>query len=142
MQLCCCVTATSDAESPQLHDATLPHKKMTTTSHTACLSELIAASKKEELALRSYKKINLEGGSGYNPHETALEKMDKEIASLTVLDLAERAANLDFDQTAAIRAWVNSNKFGSASAADNALRDKKDITLDGLKSAMSRHGIA
>ena len=30
MQLCCCVTATSGAESPQLHDATLPHKKMTT----------------------------------------------------------------------------------------------------------------
>ena len=32
MQLCCCVTATSGSESPQLHDATLPHKKMTTTT--------------------------------------------------------------------------------------------------------------
>ena len=34
MQLCCCVTATSGAESPQLHDATLPHKKMTTINWT------------------------------------------------------------------------------------------------------------
>lgn len=35
MQLCCCVTATNGAESPQLHDATLPHKKMTTVEWTA-----------------------------------------------------------------------------------------------------------
>ena len=35
MQLCCCVTATNGAESPQLHDATLPHKKMTTHTNAA-----------------------------------------------------------------------------------------------------------
>ena len=35
MQLCCCVTATSDAESPQLQQATLPHKKMTTHTNAA-----------------------------------------------------------------------------------------------------------
>ena len=32
MQLCCCVTATSGAESPQLQQATPPHKKMSNTS--------------------------------------------------------------------------------------------------------------
>ena len=31
MQLLCCVTATSGAESPQLQQATLPHKKMSNT---------------------------------------------------------------------------------------------------------------
>ena len=35
MQLCCCVTATSESESSQLHDATLPHKKMTTIAQSA-----------------------------------------------------------------------------------------------------------
>lgn len=35
MQLCCCVTATSGAESFQSHEATLPHKKMTTHTNAA-----------------------------------------------------------------------------------------------------------
>jgi hypothetical protein len=115
---------------------------MTTTTHTARLTELIATSKKEAAAGATYRSINLEGGGGYNPHDSRLEAMDKEIASLSILDLSERAENLTAAETAAIRVWVNSNKFGSASAADNALRDKKEITLDGLKSAMARHGIA
>ena len=48
MQLCCCVTATSDAESPQLHDATLPHKKMTTTTSTGFTIEIIAPAHRME----------------------------------------------------------------------------------------------
>lgn len=115
---------------------------MKTTSHTARLAELIAADKAEYTAEKNYRRGMLEGGEGYNPHESRREEIGKEIASLSILDLAERAENLTADETAAIRAWVNSNKFGSASAADNALRDKKDITLDGLKAAMTRHGIA
>lgn len=35
MQLCCCVTATSESESSQLQQATLPNKKMTTHTNAA-----------------------------------------------------------------------------------------------------------
>lgn len=116
--------------------------KMKTTSHTARLAELIAADKAEYTASKNYRRGMLEGGEGYNPHDSRREEIGKEIARLSIIDRAERAENLTAEETAAIRAWVNSNKFGSASAADNALRDKKGITLDGLKAAMSRHGIA
>jgi hypothetical protein len=115
---------------------------MKTTSHTARLAELIAADKAEYAASKSYRRGMLEGGEGYNPHDSRREEIGKEILRLSILDFAERAENLTAEETATIRAWVNSNKFRSASAADNALREKKDITLDGLKSAMARHGIA
>ena len=115
---------------------------MKTTSHTSRLAELITADKAEYAASKNYRRGMLEGGEGYNPHESRREEIGKEIARISILDLAERAENLTADETAKIRAWVNSNKFCSVSAADNALRDKKEITLDGLKAAMARHGIA
>lgn len=115
---------------------------MKATSHTAHLAELIAVDKAEYAASKKYRRTMLEGAQGYNPHESRRKEIGKEITRLVILDQAERAANLTAEETAAIRAWVNSNKFGSASAADNALRDKEDITLDGLKAAMTRHGIA
>jgi hypothetical protein len=115
---------------------------MKTTTHSNRLSELIAADKAEYTALKNYRSGILEGGGGYNPHESRREEIGKEIARISVLDRAERAANLTASETAEIRAWVNSNKFKSASAADIALLDKRDITLDGLKTAMVRHGIA
>jgi hypothetical protein len=57
-------------------------------------------------------------------------------------DRDERAANLSADETTAIRVWINSQGFKSASQADSALRDTKGITLDGLKAAMARNNIA
>ena len=48
MQLLCCVTATSGAESPQLQQATLPHKKMTTTTSTGFTIEIIAPAHRME----------------------------------------------------------------------------------------------
>lgn len=115
---------------------------MTTTSHTARLAELIAADKAEYAASKNYRRGMLEGGEGYNPHESRREKIGEEIFRLSVLDKSERADKLTAAETTTIRAWVNSNKFGSATAADISLRDKHEITLDGLKSAMARHGIA
>ena len=41
MQLCCCVTATSGAESFQLQQATLPHKKMKITTSTGFTIEIL-----------------------------------------------------------------------------------------------------
>lgn len=115
---------------------------MKTTSHTARLAELIKTDKAEYFASKKYRAGMLEGGGGYNPHESRREAIGNEIARLSILDISERAENLTAEETAAIRAWVNSNKFKSASAADNALRDKHEIGLDGLKSAMAQHGIA
>ncbi len=115
---------------------------MKTTSHTSRLAELIKAEKAEYSASKNYRRVMLEGGGGYNPHESRREEIGKEIARISILDLAERAENLTAEETVALRAWINSNKFGSASAADNALRDKHEISLDGLKGAMARHGIA
>lgn len=115
---------------------------MKATSHTAHLAQLIAVDKAEYLASQNYRQGMLEGGEGYNPHESRREELSKEISRVSTLDRAERAENLTAEETIAIRAWVNSSKFGSASAADNALRDKKEITLDGLKAAMVRHGVA
>ena len=115
---------------------------MKTTSHTARIAELIKAEKAEYSASKNYRRGMMEGGEGYNPHESRREEIGKEIARISILDLAERAENLTAEETAVLRAWINSNKFGSASAADNALRDKYEISLDGLKGAMARHGIA
>lgn len=115
---------------------------MKTTSHTARIAELIAADQAEATASKNYRRAMLEGGEGYNPHEDRRNEIGSEIARLRILDLDERAEKLSSEETAAIRAWVNTSKFQSAPAANNALREKKGITLDGLKSAMARHGIA
>lgn len=115
---------------------------MQTTSHTARLTALIAAAKSSAAAGAAYTNGQLEGGEGYNPHDMTQEQICAELAIVSSLDRDERAANLTADATTAIRVWINSQGFKSASQADNALRDAKGITLDGFKSAMARNNIA
>jgi hypothetical protein len=114
---------------------------MQTTSHTARLTALIAAVKTSAALGTAYTNGQLEGGEGYNPHDMTQEQLCAEIATVSALDRNERAANLSADATTAIRVWINSQGFKSATQADNALRDAKGITLDGLKAAMARNNI-
>jgi hypothetical protein len=115
---------------------------MQTTSHTARLAALITAAKSSAASGAAYTNGQLEGGEGYNPHDMTQEQICAEIATVSTLDRDERAANLSADETAAMRLWINSQGFKSASQADNALRDTKGITLDGFKAAMARNNIA
>lgn len=115
---------------------------MQTTSHTARLTALIAAAKSSAASGAAYTNSQLEGGEGYNPHDMTQEQICAEIAAVSNLDRDERAANLSADEAAAIRIWINSQGFKSASQADSGLRDAKGITLDGLKAAMARNNIA
>jgi len=115
---------------------------MQTTSHTARLTALIAAAKSSAASGAAYINGQLEGGEGYNPHDMTQEQICAEIATVSTLDRNERAANLSADETKAVRVWINSQGFKSASQADNALRDAKGITLDGFKAAMARNNIA
>lgn len=112
-----------------------------TTSVSEQLQALYAADRAEAEAAKNYRRRLLEGGGGYNPHETKREAIGKEIARLSIQDKKERALSLTHEMTKAIRHWVNQQKFGSPGAADLELREKIGITLDGLKEAMKRHGI-
>jgi hypothetical protein len=114
---------------------------MQTTSHTARLAALSNALQEAYALVKSYSRLQLEGREGYNPHESKHEMISDELMQCMRDDRDERAANLSADATTAIRVWINSQGFKSASQADSALRDAKGITLDGLKAAMARNNI-
>jgi hypothetical protein len=115
---------------------------MQTTSHTARLTALSNALQEAYALVKSYSRLQLEGREGYNPYESKHEMISDELMQCMRDDRDERAANLTADETKAVRVWINSQGFKSASQADSGLRDTKGITLDGLKAAMARNNIA